>query len=257
MDTLFTNSSDGTRIAYDCSGTGPALVLLHGGGGKRQHWHESGYVSRLQDSFTVITMDLRGHGESDLPTDPADYTIDKMRQDVLAVADVCGIERFIIWGMSFGGRIGRYLATQSEHVVKFIMMGTPMGPGISDEIRQEVEDFCAHWPPILLAQRDGTLDINALSQDDREFMDNFNVPVILAWGRAMLDWPVVEPADFRRPTLWLIGSEDQHAMTSLKEYEESLKGSRIQAHIVEGLDHNQVFDQIDRVFPTMLAFTTS
>jgi pimeloyl-ACP methyl ester carboxylesterase len=71
----------------------------------------------------------------------------------------------------------------------------------------------------------------------------------------MLDWSAVEPADFRCPTLWLVGSEDRYAMTSLKEYEESLKGSRVQVHIVEGLDHNQVFDEIDRVFPTMLAFT--
>ena len=155
MNTLFANSPDGTRIAYDHSGTGPAIVLLHGGGGMRQDWHEAGYVRRLQDNFTVITMDLRGHGESDLPTDPADYTIDKMGQDVLAVADACGIERFIIWGMSFGGRIGRHLATQSEHVVKFTMMGTPMGPGVSDEIRQEVKDFCAHWPPIAYSDENG------------------------------------------------------------------------------------------------------
>jgi pimeloyl-ACP methyl ester carboxylesterase len=71
----------------------------------------------------------------------------------------------------------------------------------------------------------------------------------------MLDWPVIEPADFLCPTLWLIGSEDQHAMDSFKEYKGALEGSRVQVHVVEGLDHNQVFDQIDRVLPTMLAFT--
>jgi hypothetical protein len=46
-------------------------------------------------------------------------------------------------------------------------------------------------------------------------------------------------------------------MASLKEYEESLKGSRVQVNTVEGLDHYQVFDEINRVFPTMLAFTKS
>jgi pimeloyl-ACP methyl ester carboxylesterase len=71
----------------------------------------------------------------------------------------------------------------------------------------------------------------------------------------MLDWPAVVPADFRCPTLWLMGSEDRHAMDSLREYEGSLAGSQVQVHIVEGLDHEQVFEQIDRVFPTMLAFT--
>ena len=78
---------------------------------------------------------------------------------------------------------------------------------------------------------------------------------MLGWVRAMLDWPAVEPADFRCPTLWLIGSEDQYAMDSLREREASLSGSRVQVRVVEGLDHDQAFDEIDRVFPVMLAFT--
>ena len=88
---------DGTRVAYDRCGTGPAIVLLHGGGSTRQEWHEAGYVKRLRDNFTVITVDLRGHGESGHPTHPADYTQDKMMQDILAVVDSCRIEYFIVW----------------------------------------------------------------------------------------------------------------------------------------------------------------
>ena len=257
MNTLFTNSPDGTRIAYNRSGAGPAIVLVHGGGGSRQEWHEAGYVERLCDNFTVIALDLRGHGESGLPTDPSHYTTDKMGQDILAVADACGVERFIVWGMSFGAKISRYLAVQSERVAKIILMGTPMGLGVSGERRQQAIDYCAHWPPIVQAQRDGTLDLDSLSQNDRDLLRHFNVPVMLAWVRAMLDWPAVEPADFRCPTLWLIGSEDRYAMATLKEYEQALEGSRVQVHIVEGLDHNQAFDEIDRVFSTMLAFTKS
>ena len=73
-----------------------------------------------------------------MPTEPADYTIDKMMQDVLAVADACEVECFTIWGFSFGGRVGRYVATQSERVAKIILMGTPLGLGISREFRQSV-----------------------------------------------------------------------------------------------------------------------
>ena len=80
---------------------------------------------------------------------------------------------------------------------------------------------------------------------------------MMAWGQAMLDWPAVEPADFRCPTLWLVGSEDQLAMASVREYEQSLQGTRVQSHIVDGLHHEQVFDEIDRVLATMLAFTQS
>ena len=135
MNTLFADSPDSVRIAFDRSGTGPALVLIHGGGSNRQEWHEAGYVGRLREHFTVITLDLRGHGESGLPTEPADYTIDKMMQDVLAVADACEVECFTVWGFSFGGRVGRYMANQSERVAKIILMGTPLGLGISREFR--------------------------------------------------------------------------------------------------------------------------
>ena len=148
MNTLFADSPDSVQIAFDRSGTGPALVLIHGGGSNRQEWHEAGYVGRLREHFTVITLDLRGHGESGLPTEPADYTIDKMMQDVLAVADACEVEYFTIWGFSFCGRVGRYVATQSERVAKIILMGTPLGLGISREFRQYIEDFCVHWPPM-------------------------------------------------------------------------------------------------------------
>ncbi len=255
--TAFANSRDGTRIAYDCSGTGPAVILLHGGGGSRQEWQSAGYVQRLQDDFTVITLDLRGHGESEAPTDPADYAIDKMLQDILAVADACGEARFALWGISYGGKVGRYLAARSERVQKAILMGTPLGPGVAGKPRQDAIDFCAHWQPIIQAQREGRLDVNLLPTHDQEMLHNMNIPAMLGWVPAMLEWPSVEPTDFLCPTLWLVGSEDQIAIESVRKYKIALKGSLIQVQVVEGLDHEQVFDQINAVFPDMLAFTKS
>jgi len=255
LNTLFADSPDGTRVAYDYSGSGPAVVLLHGGGSSRQEWHETGYVSRLQDSHTVIAIDLRGHGESGLPTDPVYYTIEKMLQDILAAVDACGVERFVLWGMSYGGKVGRYLAVESMRVTKLVLMGTPMGLGVTGERRQEAMDFREHWQPIMQAQRDGELDISLLSSKDQEFMEVFNVPVMLAWVTAMLEWGSIEPIDLVCPTLWLIGSEDRHAMESVMVYKEILKRSQVQVSILEGLTHAQVFEGVDRVLPILLAFT--
>ncbi len=44
-------------------------------------------------------------------------------------------------------------------------------------------------------------------------------------------------------------------MDSIKEYEGALVGSKVQVHVVDGLDHNQSIDQIDIVLPTLLAFS--
>ena len=97
MTTRYATSSDSTRIAFDLTAAGTPLLLPHGGGGSRADWHENGYVARLQNEFTVIAVDLRGHGESNKPADPAMYATGKMGDDILAVADTCGVDRFILW----------------------------------------------------------------------------------------------------------------------------------------------------------------
>jgi len=257
MNTSFATSTDGTRIAYDVAGSGPAVMLLHGGGHTRRNWHEVGYIERMRVGFTVITVDIRGNGESDMPIDSIDYTTDKLSQDLLAVADACGVERFTIWGFSYGGNVGRYLATQSDRVAKMIIVGIPFGLGASGAFRRSIEDFRAHWTPIVQAQRAGTLDLSALSREDRDSMQRRDIPVALAWLTAMLDWTAIEPADLRCPTLWLVGSENENAISSTRHYEAALTESNVQFCIVDGLNHMQEFTNIDRVLPVMLSFIQS
>jgi pimeloyl-ACP methyl ester carboxylesterase len=255
MSSSFTIAPDGQRIAYDVSGAGPPIVLLHGGSQTRQDWHTAGYVGRLQRNYRVITVDIRGNGESDQPTAPTDYTTDKHGQDILAVADACGLERFTLWGYSYGGNIGRYLAAQSRRVAKLIMVGIPFGLGASGDFRQFILDFCDHWSPILQAQRAGTLDIASLSADDQDELQSGEIPVALAWLSAMLEWVAIAPGDLLCPTLWLVGSRNENALASFQEYRAALKESNVQVQVVDGLDHRQEFTEIDQVLPAMLAFT--
>ncbi len=253
-NTLYAQSPDGTQIAFDVTGQGPTVILLHGGGESRQVWHDAGYVDRTKASFRVISMDIRGHGESDKPVDEASYTTDKLMQDILAVADYCGAETFVLWGYSYGGNISRYLAAQSDRVAGSIIIGIPFGPGASDEFRTYIEDMENHWRPILQAQEANTLDWDKLSNEDQVVLKEHNPSLSLAWVNAILDWTSVLPGDLRSPTLWLIGSENMGAMASLSEFQESLPNS-VQVRVIEGLTHEQEFTDIDKVLPSMLEFT--
>ena len=253
-NTLYVQSPDGTQIAFDVTGQGPTIILLHGGSGSRQRWHDAGYVDRTRESFRVITMDIRGHGESDKPVDKASYTTDKLVQDILAVADYCEARTFVLWGYSYGGNISRYLAAQSDRVAGSIIIGIPFGPGASDEFRTYIEDMENHWRPILQAQEANTLDWDKLSHQDQLVLKEHNPSLTLTWLSAILDWKTIVPADLRSPALWLIGSENEGAMASLSEFQESLPDS-VQVRVIDGFTHKQEFTDIDSVLPSLLEFT--
>jgi pimeloyl-ACP methyl ester carboxylesterase len=254
MNTSFATSLDGCRIAYDVSGNGSPIVLLHGGEETRQNWHDVGYVNRLKNNFKVIAIDIRGNGESDKPTDTASYSTTKHCEDILAVVDACNIEHFTLCGYSYGGNIGRYLAAQSTHVAKFIMIGIPFGLGASGDFRQFIINLQSHWSPIVQALANGTLDNKLLSPKDQDSLQSDNIPLGLAWLSAILEWKSIEPKDLLCPTLWLVGSKNETALTSIEEYRTAVNESKVRIQIVEGLNHDQEFTEIDKVFPFIFDF---
>ena len=89
------------EIAYDDTGSGPALVLIHGYPFNRSMWTEQ--VSLLKDRFRVVTLDLRGHGETESSTGAS--TMKLMAEDVAALMDELGIERAVVGGLSMGGYV--------------------------------------------------------------------------------------------------------------------------------------------------------
>ena len=253
--TRFAPSRDGTRIAYDVSGSGPAIMLLHGGGQTRKVWHDAGYVDRLAHEFTVITVDLRGNGESDKPVAPEAYAIDKVTDDLLAVADAAGAPRFILWGFSYGANVGRYLAARSDRVAAMVYIGIPFGAAADGQFRDMIVSMRDKWTPIIAADRAAKLDLRSLSDADRVAWQRGTVPVSIAWLSAMLAYPPIEPGDVRAPTLWVVGKENRVALESTQTYRDKLAGSPVTLFLVDGLNHPQELDAIDRVYPRELEFS--
>jgi pimeloyl-ACP methyl ester carboxylesterase len=261
MATQFAISKDATRIAYDVTGSGPVVMLLHGGGQNRRVWHDAGYVGRLRHHFTVITMDLRGHGESDKPTSVAAYVLERLTDDVIAVADAARVARFVVWGYSYGGNIARYLPGRSDRVSKLVVIGIPFGDATPLSFRELILTLRAKWTPIVDADRAGSLNLGSLSPEDQALWQNGTplgaIPVTLAWLSAMLDWPSVEPADLRCPTLWLVGTANENAMPSVKEYSKALGHTKVILQLVPGLTHERELAEVEEVLPGMLRFTQS
>lgn len=101
----------GVGIQYDVDeGSGPPLVLLHGMMGTSETWRIEGYLDALAGDFRLITPDLRGHGRSSAPHDPAAYALAEYVADVVAVLDDAGATSAYLCGFSLGADIALALA---------------------------------------------------------------------------------------------------------------------------------------------------
>jgi len=116
--------SDGVRIFYRDEGSGPPVVLLHGFAVNSDlNWRLPGITRRLGREFRVISMDLRGHGLSGKPHDPALYGA-AMAEDVIRLLDHLGIAKAQLVGYSLGGIVALKLAvTHPERWHAVVLMG--------------------------------------------------------------------------------------------------------------------------------------
>jgi len=95
-------SKDSTLISYNMYGSGDkALVFVHGWSCDSRYWDNQ--ISEFSDNYTVVTVDLAGHGHSGLKR--TDYTMELFGYDVKAVVDSVGCENVILIGHSMGGPV--------------------------------------------------------------------------------------------------------------------------------------------------------
>lgn len=97
---------DGVELAYHELGEGRPLVLIHGLFSDAQtNWIRYGHAARVAAAgFRVIMPDLRAHGESAKPHDPAAYPPDVLAQDGFALIHHLGLTDYDLGGYSLGGR---------------------------------------------------------------------------------------------------------------------------------------------------------
>jgi pimeloyl-ACP methyl ester carboxylesterase len=245
-------AADGTKIAFEVAGQGPTLILVHGGGQTRRSWNQIGYVERLAKQFTVVTMDLRGSGDSDKPTAKDSYDLDHMIGDIVAVADAAGAKRFHVWGFGHGGTIARYLPARSDRVDSAILVGMTMGPAVTGVFKSAIEAMRAKWQPVIEAQAAGTLDLKAMSASDRNAWEAGIGPNVMLLT-AMVNYPPLEPAEIKVPTMWAVGSDDS-AVENLKEYEPKLKGTQVTGRILTSVNYSDSFTKVDQIMEELGGF---
>ena len=116
----FTKIND-INMYYEITGEGYPIVLIHGLSASHDIWLSQQTVFSRQ--YKVITMDLRGHGQSDKPE--MDYSIELFSNDVIALMNYLGIKQAIIIGVSMGGMVAQRIAIDhSNYIKKLILVDT-------------------------------------------------------------------------------------------------------------------------------------
>jgi pimeloyl-ACP methyl ester carboxylesterase len=113
-------SKDGTSIAFECAGSGPTLLMVHGGVGDRTRW--TPMFPLLSSHFTVCAMDRRGRGASgDSPV----YSLRKEAEDIAAVVDSRRGTVFVL-AHSYGALCALEAAFQTRRIAKLVLYEPPL-----------------------------------------------------------------------------------------------------------------------------------
>jgi pimeloyl-ACP methyl ester carboxylesterase len=177
-------------------GTGAPIVFIHGLGMSAASWEAC--MDALADRFTVVAIDLLGHGDSPVPEDAAEYTrdralddIDEVLTELLADIDTPAV----LVGHSLGGYLAlAFAATRPDTARGVVVINT--GPGYRDPVKRE------EW-----------------NERSKRNAHRFGVPEQVTTLNLQEDSVVMDRlAEMPTPTLVLAGSDDRPEYTGAGEY---------------------------------------
>jgi pimeloyl-ACP methyl ester carboxylesterase len=147
----------GFKFYYEELGTGPPLVLIHGGiGTSRSGWGPC--YELFAEHFRVLALDSRGHGKSENPSKEISYRL--MADDTVAFIEVLGLEKPLICGWSDGGQIALEIGIEYPDAAKVLVVGGAMS---------EMTDYYVEGMKAWGLNGPGDVDVSKLQETVPEF----------------------------------------------------------------------------------------
>ena len=140
-------SKDGTAIAFDRSGKGPAVILVCGASTTRSA--NAPLAALLAPHFTVFNYDRRGRGDSD---DTVPYAVEREVEDLDALIDAAGGSAYM-WGMSSGAALALKVAASGLNIKKLALYEPPFM--VDDYGLRRHKEYATRLTELLAAGRRG------------------------------------------------------------------------------------------------------
>ena len=254
-------SKDGTPIAFERSGNGPPLVLVHGTTADHTRW--APVLPQLEERFTVYAMDRRGRGGSG-DSDP--YVLDREYEDIAAVMAAAGEPAHLL-GHSYGGLCALEAALLAGNLRKLVLYE----PGFPTPGLQMYEAGMKQRLETLVDQGDRDLLLTTFFREAAQMSeeDVSSLKAAASWQgrlaaahtavREMADGDYVfEPERFRKlsvPTLLLLGGNSPPMLSRPTELlAATLPNSRVV--VMPGQGHAAINTAPDLFLKEVIGFLT-
>jgi pimeloyl-ACP methyl ester carboxylesterase len=239
-------------INHVASGKGPHVTLVHGVGANLQSWDE--VTSLLEPHFTIVRLDLRGHGKSGRI---AACTLDDLAADVRRVWDARGIAQSHLAGFSLGGLVAQSLAVSDpERVDRLVILSA---------VASRTDDERAKVVGRLKLLKEGGIPAVTAAAEERWFTPEFRARHPERVAQRMAELLANDPASYAaaytvfatsdlgnrlseigHPTLVATGENDVGSNTRMaRMMHERIKGSRLE--ILPGLRHSVLVEAPEKI----------
>ncbi len=248
--------SGGIEVEYEVNGHGSALLLTHGYSATGGMWN--GQRAALGERYRLVTWDMRGHGLTDSPADPTQYSTDLSVADMRTLLGHLGVERAVIGGLSLGGYSSLAFYVKHPEMVRALVI-CDSGPGYRNPEARAAWNGRAHERAAELEAR-GLDALGDRSREMREAVARHRSAQGLAHAaRGMLAQTGSSVIDalpsIRVPTLILVGDQDQPFLAPSEYMAKRIPGARLE--VIHGAGHASNLDQPEIFNRVLLDFLDS
>ncbi|RLC59094.1 MAG: alpha/beta hydrolase [Chloroflexi bacterium] len=246
---------NGIRIRYDTSGDGPAVLLTHGYSATGRMWAPQ--IKALKDRYRMITWDMRGHGETESPNDPTQYS------ETLTLADMAGLLEFlkedsaVVGGLSLGGFMSLAFHLAHPEVVRALVL-CDTGPGYRNPEARAGWNRAAEKRALDLEAR-GMDALGSSSEVRATARYHRSAQGLAHAARGMLaqvDARIIDHLpEIRVPTLVIVGELDEPFIGASEYMAAKIPGARLE--VIPGAGHAANLDNPDHFNRVLSAFLDS
>ena len=243
---------NGITIHYEVAGEGPAVLLSHGYSATGRMWKPQ--ANALKDSYRIISWDMRGHGQTDSPDDPAQYSEALTIGDMLALLKFLEAGPAVIGGLSMGGFMSLAFHLAHPAMVRALVL-CDTGPGYRNaEARAGWNRMASKRADELEAQGISALGASTEVRATAKYHKSTQGLAHAARGMlAQVDDRVINHLpDIRVPTLVIVGEQDEPFRGPSDYMAAKIPGARLEIIPTAGhaanLDNPDAFNGVLREF---------